>query len=42
MRTLDRMFDALERNMATSQYVFDCICTTIFLGGALAIWAAMS
>lgn len=42
MRTLDRMFDALERNMAQSQHVFDCICTAIFLGSGIAIWAMMS
>jgi hypothetical protein len=42
MAMLDRMFDRLERNMATSQYVFDCVCTAIFLGSGLTIWAMMS
>lgn len=39
---LDRLFDALERNMATSQHIFDSVCGAIFLGSAVAIWVMLS
>lgn len=39
---LDRMFDALERNMAASQTMFDCVCSAIFIGSAVAILAMLS